>query len=187
MQINARATVFFDQVRVSAAADRALVRQLKFFGSDTRREARRMIKRPKGANRLAKIRQQQRELYNSAGLDTRSRNRAAKRLAKRAEKAKRARRVTSQPGQPPMSKNRADLIRRINYSYDPARQSVLVGYMKLKTYHPATPKVLEYGGTARWRARSVVNTSRLAARPAIGPAASKALPKFRQRLKDSIR
>jgi hypothetical protein len=189
MRINAKATVFFDRLLVTTATDRALVRQLRFFGMDTRREARRMIKRNKAGARLAKIKQQQREFYRSAGLDTRSRNRAAKRLAKRAEKARHASRVTSRPGQPPMSQSRADEIRRINYSYDSARRSVVVGYMKWSAFHPHTPKVLEYGGIAMWRqpGQAGVNTSRLTARPAIGPAGQKAMIKFRQRLKDSIK
>lgn len=57
----------------------------------------------------------------------------------------RPRRGTSPPGQPPYS--HTGLLRRsILFGYDPGRQSVVIGPIRLES-SPEAPRLLEYGGT----------------------------------------
>lgn len=170
--------LFFDSERVQRSVDRATRKNLSLYGRDTRQAARRSIKRKRPTKR-------QRE--NLQHADERKRNRARMAIAKK-------RRVVSQPGQPPFSKDPQDKIRKILYYYNPKTKGVIVGIVKLAGVRgDHVPNTLEYGGATtrsifdRDRGRRVYRTVNVRARPSIRPAGRKSLPKLMRRLKGSVK
>ena len=96
----------------------------------------------------------------------------------------------SPPGSPPHS--HTGLLRRfIFFGYDTLRQTVVIGPMRLNQKIGAAPEALEHGGTSvvveglrhRRRKRRV----RIGARPFMGPAMRKELPKFPSLWANSVR
>jgi hypothetical protein len=93
----------------------------------------------------------------------------------------RQRKKPSAPGQPPSS--HSGLLRRfIFFGYDEARKTVVVGPMRLNQKIGAAPEALEHGGTSEvvegFRGKRRKRKVRIRARPFMGPAMEKELPKF---------
>jgi len=93
----------------------------------------------------------------------------------------RKRKAISAPGQPPSS--HTGLLKRfIFFGYDAGRKTVVVGPMRLNQKIGAAPEALEHGGastvvTGR-RGKRRKRRIRIAARPYMGPAMVKVIPKF---------
>jgi len=101
----------------------------------------------------------------------------------------RKRKAASAPGSPPSS--HTGLLRRfIFFGYERARQTVVVGPMRLNQKAGTAPAALEHGGTSfvedtrRWRRKRRL---RIAARPFMGPALAKEAPKFPKLWANSIK
>ena len=102
----------------------------------------------------------------------------------------RKRKRISAPGQPPSS--HTGLLRKlIFFGYDAARKTVVVGPMRLNQKIGAAPEALEHGGTSTVfsgrRGRRRKRRIRVAARPYMGPAMKKELPKLPKLWADSVR
>lgn len=102
----------------------------------------------------------------------------------------RARRKTSEPGQPPSS--HTGLLRKfIFFSYEPMERSVVIGPARLNQKVGNAPEALEYGGPSsdmvglrRERRRRTVH---IRPRPYMGPAFEKEKPKLPGMWQDSIK
>ena len=93
----------------------------------------------------------------------------------RAKSSIRKRKKASQPGKPPHS--HTGLLRRLIYfGYSPSRQSVVVGPEKLNK-SGNVPRVLEHSGTTTIVDGGKKRRVRIKARPFMGPAMIKELPK----------
>jgi hypothetical protein len=93
----------------------------------------------------------------------------------------RQRKKPSPPGQPPSS--HSGLLRRfIFFGYDAKRQTVVVGPMRLNQKIGTAPEALEHGGTSEvvegLRGKRRKRRVKIRARPFMGPAMEKELPKF---------
>ena len=93
----------------------------------------------------------------------------------------RQRKKPSPPGQPPSS--HSGLLRRfIFFGYDEARQTVVVGPMRLNQKVGAAPEALEHGGMSEvvegLRGKRRKRKVRIRARPFMGPAMDQEIPKF---------
>jgi hypothetical protein len=93
----------------------------------------------------------------------------------------RQRKKPAPPGQPPSS--HSGLLRRfIFFGYDEARQTVVVGPMRLNQKVGTAPEALEHGGTSEvvegLRGKRRKRRVKIKARPFMGPAMEKELPKF---------
>jgi hypothetical protein len=97
------------------------------------------------------------------------------------------------PGSPPSS--HTGLLKRfIFFGYDAARKTVVVGPMRLNQKVGDAPAALEHGGTSvvveglrRRRRRRRKRRVRIRARPFMGPAMQKELPKFPKLWTESVR
>jgi len=108
-------------------------------------------------------------------------------VRRRARSSIRKRKRISRPGEPPSS--HVGLLRRgILFGYDTARQSVVIGPMRLNQRSAEAPPLLEYGGQTRRRdrrGRSELLTYR--ARPYMGPAFEAEKPGLPALWRDSVR
>ncbi|HEX7010618.1 MAG TPA: hypothetical protein VF184_11585 [Phycisphaeraceae bacterium] len=94
----------------------------------------------------------------------------------------RKRKRTSEPGKPPSS--HTGLLKKfIFFGYDPRRDSVVIGPVRLSQKgRGEAPHLLEYGGPRRSGGRR----SRYRARPFMGPAFEQERPKLPAMWRDSI-
>jgi hypothetical protein len=102
----------------------------------------------------------------------------------------RTRAGTSPPGRPPYS--HAGLLKRfIFFGYDAGRKTVVVGPMRLNQKVGNAPEALEYGGVSEavvgLRHSRKRRRVRIKARPYMGPALQKELPKFPSLWANSVR
>jgi hypothetical protein len=107
----------------------------------------------------------------------------------------RKRKKTSEPGRPPSS--HTGLLRRfIFFGYDPDRQAVVIGPVRLAHKTGEALPALEHGGrsaiTTRSRRRRhgrvrAVRTATIRARPFMGPALARERPKLPAMWRDSVR
>jgi hypothetical protein len=93
----------------------------------------------------------------------------------------RKRKRISEPGQPPSS--HTGLLKRfIFFGYDTARRSVVIGPTRLNSTSGTAPGSLEHGGatavSTRRRGRRVTVRAKVSARPYMGPALQRELPKL---------
>jgi len=89
--------------------------------------------------------------------------------------------ATSPPGSPPRS--HSGLLRRfIFFGYDRRRKTVVIGPMRLNQKVGVAPEALEHGGATEvvkgLRGRRRKRRVRIRARPFMGPAMRKELPRF---------
>jgi len=115
---------------------------------------------------------QTQRVYNKFGAFAR---RTAKGLIRKFKKP-------SKPGRPPHSHGRELLKKFIFFTWDPTARSELIGAAKLNGTIGDAPSALEHGGKSRARVgrkgHKHVETVTIAARPYIGPAVTKELPKL---------
>lgn len=99
----------------------------------------------------------------------------------------RRRKRVSRPGQPPTSWT--GLLRRfLFFSYEPRKRSVVIGPARLNKGDGEAPRLLEHGGTVARRGRGGKRrVLRYRARPYMGPAFEKELPKLPRMWRDSVR
>jgi hypothetical protein len=102
----------------------------------------------------------------------------------------RKRKAISAPGQPPSS--HTGLLKRfIFFGYDADRKTVVVGPMRLNQKIGAAPEALEHGGPSTvvsgLRGKRRKRRIRIAARPYMGPAMVKEMPKFQGIWAQSVR
>jgi len=102
----------------------------------------------------------------------------------------RSRKGASPPGSPPSS--HTGLLRRfIFFGYDASRKTVVVGPMRLNQKVGTAPEALEHGGATDvvegLRGRRRKRRVRIRARPYMGPAMRKELPKFPSLWANSVR
>ena len=104
----------------------------------------------------------------------------------------RQRNAASAPGSPPSS-HAGHLKRLIYFSYDPGRQSVVVGPTPFNTSVGIAPPLLEYGGTTtvkvreRWSGKTKKKSATYRARPFMTPAFEKEKPKLPSMWADSVK
>lgn len=152
---------FFDRKAVTSAVDSATRRVLSKFGAYVRQTAKRSIKRPRRKT-LAEMSPIEVARYRASG-----RKPAA----------------PSAPGTPP--RNQYGLLRQFMlFWYSPRERSVTIGPAKLPGKHGDVPGVLEHGGTTVNRRGKVVY---IAARPYMGPALEKELPKLEPMWRNSVK
>jgi len=94
----------------------------------------------------------------------------------------RKRKRTSRPGQPPSS--HTGLLKRfIFFGYDPRKESVVIGPVRLSQKgRGEAPALLEHGGTGKVQKKRV----RYKPRPYMGPAFEKEQPKLPAMWRDSV-
>jgi hypothetical protein len=100
----------------------------------------------------------------------------------------RRRRRVSEPGQPPSS--HTGLVKRfLFFGYDVVRKSVIVGPARLNKPDPRVLELLEHGGQVRRRHRRTrqLETHIYRARPFMGPALKKELPKLPAMWRNSLK
>ena len=102
----------------------------------------------------------------------------------------RKRKAISAPGQPPSSLT--GLLKKfIFFGYDADRKTVVVGPMRLTQKIGAAPEALEHGGPSTvvsgLRGKRRKRRIRIAARPYMGPAMVKVMPKFPGLWANSVR
>ena len=102
----------------------------------------------------------------------------------------RRRKSASAPGSPPSS--HTGLLKRfIFFGYERSRQTVVIGPMRLNQKAGTAPAALEHGGTSvvveGLRRRRRKRRVRIRARPFMGPALQKELPKFPALWANSVR
>jgi hypothetical protein len=100
----------------------------------------------------------------------------------------RRRKRVSEPGQPPSS--HTGLVKRFLYfGFDAVRKSVIVGPAKLNKPEPRVLELLEQGGQIRRRSRRTrkLETHVYRARPFMGPALRRELPKLPAMWRNSIK
>ena len=102
----------------------------------------------------------------------------------------RKRNAASAPGSPPRS-HAGHLKRLIYFSYDPGRQSVVIGPTPFNTSVGIAPPLLEYGGTGTVTRRIWGTTKKLPAtyraRPFMTPAFEREKPKLPSMWADSVK
>jgi len=102
----------------------------------------------------------------------------------------RRRKGASAPGSPPSS--HTGLLKRfLFFGYDRGRQTVVIGPMRLNQKIGTAPEALEHGGTSivveGLRRRRRKRRVQIRARPFMGPALQKELPKFPSLWAKSVR
>ena len=99
----------------------------------------------------------------------------------------RKRKRTSEPGKPPSS--HTGLLKKfIFFGYDPRRDSVVIGPVRLSQKgRGEAPSLLEYGGNTRVEHRGQRKRARVRARPFMGPAFEQEQPKLPAMWRDSIK
>ena len=98
----------------------------------------------------------------------------------------RKRKRISQPGMPPSS--HTGLLRNfIWFGYEPQRNSVVIGPVRLNGNDGKAPSLLEYGGTTLRRKKGDVESVTVRPRPYMGPAFDRELPKLPGMWRDSVR
>jgi hypothetical protein len=99
----------------------------------------------------------------------------------------RARKKISAPGQPPSS--HTGLLKKfIYFGYDPRKESVVIGPVRLSQRgRGEAPHLLEYGGTTTLKRDGKRKRARFRARPFMGPAFAKEQPKLPAMWKGSIK
>ena len=107
----------------------------------------------------------------------------------------RKRKRASKPGQPPSS--HTGLLKKfIWFGYEPNRHSVVIGPAKLTSKNSEAPEKLEHGGTAtltedKWvgyrKKKRIKRNVHIAARPYMGPAMNKEIPKLPDMWANSIK
>jgi len=99
----------------------------------------------------------------------------------------RRRKRTSQPGSPPSS--HTGLLKRfIFFGYDPRKESVVIGPVRLtQKGRGEAPNLLEYGGTTKVEHRGKRKRAKVRPRPFMGPAFEKEQPKLPAMWKGSIK
>ena len=100
----------------------------------------------------------------------------------------RRRKRVSEPGQPPSS--HTGLVKRLLFfGFDAVRRSVIVGPAKLNKPKPRVLELLEQGGNIRRRNRRTrkLETHVYRARPFMGPAMKKELPKLPAMWRNSLK
>ena len=150
---------FFDAPAIMSAVDRAAQRILSRFGSFVRRTARQSIRRPR-KKRVGELSRSEKIKFRETGKRP---------LA------------SSKPGQPPRSPT-GKLKNTILYWYDAVEQSVTIGPARLRAAD--NMGALEKGGrVAGTRGRGMT----IRARPFMGPALAKELPKLDDMWRNSVR
>lgn len=107
----------------------------------------------------------------------------------------RRRKSTSPPGEPPSvhSKDRVATLKNIWFVFDPANRSVVVGPLKLNgsklegSDRKTVPSLHELGGVAVLKSKKRKRRARYAARPFMGPAMQRELPKFQGLWANSVK
>jgi hypothetical protein len=107
-------------------------------------------------------------------------------IQRAARSSLRRRKSASAPGQPPSvhTNDRVATLKNIWFTFDTANTSVVVGPLKLGrsrlvgSDQPTVPALHEYGGVAVVGMGKLRRRARYAARPFMGPAMIKELPKF---------
>jgi len=99
----------------------------------------------------------------------------------------RKRKRTSRPGQPPSS--HTGLLKRfIFFGYDPRKESVVIGPVRLsQNGRGEAPSLLEHGGTTTLRRDGKNIRAHFRGRPFMGPAFEKEQPKLPAMWRDSVR
>ena len=103
----------------------------------------------------------------------------AKQLVRRTARSSiRKRKRTSEPGKPPSS--HTGLLKKfIFFGYDPRRDSVVIGPVRLtQKGRGEAPSLLEYGGNTSVEHRGQRKRARVRARPFMGPAFEQEQPKL---------
>jgi hypothetical protein len=122
-------------------------------------------------------------------------SRAGSFIQRAARSSLRRRKSPSAPGQPPSvhTNDRAATLKNIWFTFDPANTSVVVGPLKLGrsqlvgSDQPTVPALHEFGGVAVVGKGNRRRRARYAARPFMGPAMIKELPKFEGLWADSVK
>jgi len=98
----------------------------------------------------------------------------------------RKRKRTSEPGKPPSS--HTGLLKRfIFFGYDPRKDSVVIGPVRLSQKgRGEAPSLLEHGGNTQVEHRGQRKRARVRARPFMGPAFEQEQPKLPAMWRDSI-
>ena len=93
----------------------------------------------------------------------------------------------SEPGSPPSS--HAGLLKKfIFFGYDPRKDSVVIGPVRLtQKGRGEAPSLLEYGGTTKVEHRGKRKRAKVRPRPFMGPAFEKEQPKLPAMWRDSVR
>jgi len=150
---------FFDKPAVTRAVDRAERRVLSKFGAFVRRTARQSIRKPR-KKPVGELSESELREYRKTG---------------------RRPFAPSKPGESP--RNQTGLLRdNIFFFYDRSERSVTIAPAKMRT--DDIPGVLEHGGPTRLKGGRVAN---IEARPYMGPALEKELPKLEPMWKNSVR
>ena len=99
----------------------------------------------------------------------------------------RKRKKPAPPGEPPSS--HVGLLKKfIYFGFDPARQSVVIGPVRLSQKgRGEAPHLLEYGGTGTVQRKGKRRQAKIRARPFMGPAFEKEQPKLPAMWRDSVR
>ena len=99
----------------------------------------------------------------------------------------RKRKKPAPPGQPPSS--HVGLLKKfIYFGFDPAKQSVVIGPVRLtQKGRGEAPRLLEHGGATTLKRRGKRTRTKMRARPFMGPAMAKEQPKLPSMWKSSIR
>ncbi|MAX25278.1 MAG: hypothetical protein CMJ19_12330 [Phycisphaeraceae bacterium] len=99
----------------------------------------------------------------------------------------RKRKKTSSPGSPPSS--HTGLLKKfIFFGYDPRKDSVVIGPVRLtQKGRGEAPSLLEYGGTTKVEHRGKRKRAKVRPRPFMGPAFEKEQPKLPAMWRDSVR
>lgn len=152
---------FFDRKSVTNAVDGATRRVLSRFGAFVRTTSRRSIRRPR-RKRLDEMTRMEEARYRATG---------------------RKPTAPSDPGRPP--RNQWGLLKgHIYFWYLARHRSVTIGPAKLPGMRGDVPGVLEHGGTSIGRHGRPV---RIQARPYMGPALAKELPRLDDLWRNSVR
>jgi hypothetical protein len=122
-------------------------------------------------------------------------SRAGAFIQRAARSSLRRRKNASAPGQPPSvhTNDRVATLKNIWFTFDPANTSVVVGPLKLGrsklsgSNQPTVPALHEYGGVAVAGKGKRRRRARYAARPFMGPAMIKEMPKFEGLWADSVK
>jgi hypothetical protein len=98
----------------------------------------------------------------------------------------RKRKKTSQPGSPPSS--HTGLLKKfIFFGYDPRKDSVVIGPVRLtQKGRGEAPSLLEYGGTTTLTRNGKRKRAKFRGRPFMGPAFEKEQPKLPAMWRDSV-
>lgn len=107
-------------------------------------------------------------------------------IRRAARSSLRRRKKISPPGEAPSvhTQDRVATLKNIWFVFDPVQRSVVVGPIKLNgsrpvgSNRPTVPALHELGGTAVVKQRKRRRRARYAARPFMGPAMEREMPKF---------